>query len=58
MEEKPFKYVFKVILVGPVSVGKTSIMNQFIHGRHIDQYQPTLGIEHFAKLVSYDGDRI
>jgi small GTP-binding protein len=50
--------VFKVILVGDASVGKTSIVNQFAEGTYEDNCGNTVGVDLKIKTISYKGEQI
>lgn len=43
---------FKIILLGDPAVGKTSLLTRFIFDTYDTQYQSTLGIDFYSKLVS------
>ena len=43
------EYSFKIITVGNISVGKTSIFNKFIYGTFQDMVKPTIGINCLVK---------
>jgi Ras-related protein Rab-7A len=43
--------VYKVVLVGEGGVGKTSLVNRFVHKRFDDKYQKTLGTNVYKKDV-------
>ncbi|MHA1987594.1 MAG: hypothetical protein ACW98D_13225, partial [Promethearchaeota archaeon] len=36
---------FKVIIVGPSAVGKTSLLNRFVHNEYTLKYKLTLGVD-------------
>ena len=46
---------FKLILVGNMSVGKTTIINRFINIGYSSEYKPTIGIDIFQKEIYVDG---
>ena len=46
-----FKYVFKYIIIGDPSVGKSCLLNQFINNKFSDEYQITVGVEFGAKIL-------
>ncbi|KAH0791754.1 Ras family protein [Histomonas meleagridis] len=45
----------KIVLIGNSSVGKTSIITQFIYGSTSSEHQPTVGIDFFSKTIQKDG---
>lgn len=49
---KKTTYEFKVILLGSISVGKTSIFNRFITNKFINDYQCTIKAEFKSKIVN------
>lgn len=44
---------YKVVLVGDISVGKTSIMNRFFDIKYQDSYDPTIGVDYHLKELYY-----
>lgn len=51
------KVLLKVIILGDSSVGKTSLMNQYINKKFTNQYKATIGADFLTKEVMVD-DRI
>jgi len=51
------KVLLKVIILGDSSVGKTSLMNQFVHRKFISQYKATIGADFLTKEIMVD-DRL
>lgn len=51
------KSLLKVIILGDSSVGKTSLMNQYINKRFSNQYKATIGADFCTKEVIAD-DRV
>ena len=45
----------KIILVGSVNVGKTSLVNQYIHHRFSEQYISTIGVRIDKKQIEIKG---
>lgn len=43
----------KIILVGDVAVGKTSIVNSLIGQQFSDDYEPSIGIDFFSKTIRF-----
>ena len=51
------KVLLKVIILGDSSVGKTSLMNQYVNKRFSNQYKATIGADFLTKEVIVD-DRV
>ena len=51
------KQRYNIILLGDVSVGKTSLFNRIKTGR-FHENQSTLGEECFEKIMTVDGDQV
>ncbi|CAA7393669.1 unnamed protein product [Spirodela intermedia] len=49
--------LLKVIILGDSGVGKTSLMNQYVHKKFSNQYKATIGADFFTKEVQFE-DRI
>lgn len=52
--EKLYTYLYKVLIVGDINVGKTSILDQFTNGHFDDSYISTIGIDFNVKTVHLD----
>lgn len=48
------KVLLKVIILGDSSVGKTSLMNQYVNKRFSNQYKATIGADLLTKDVVVD----
>ena len=42
---------YKIVFLGDIDVGKTSIINNFIHGKFDHVHQPTIGIDFLSKTM-------
>jgi len=45
---------FKVIIVGPGAVGKTSLLNRFVHNDFNLKYKLTFGVDFLTKTLEYE----
>ena len=43
------KYVYKICIIGPESVGKTSTVNRWAHGWFRHDYKSTVGVQHSSR---------
>ena len=49
--------LYKVVLVGDVGVGKTSIFHRYDKGKFLDYRDSTIGMDKLNKDVTVDGHR-
>lgn len=45
---------YKIVLLGDLAVGKTSIINQFMYGTFDHMHQPTIGIDFLSQTMYLD----
>lgn len=45
---------FKILIIGDSSVGKSSLMNRFVHGVFHTQYVATIGVDFQIAAVNMD----
>lgn len=50
--------LLKVIILGDSGVGKTSLMNQYVHNRFSNQYKATIGADFLTKEIRIDGKQV
>ena len=53
MIQELMRFVFKVVLLGPPAVGKTSLVLRFVQERFKDEYITTLGADFLIKEVEF-----
>jgi GTPase SAR1 family protein len=49
---KNFKYNYKIVLIGDSGVGKTLMLNRFVHQKIPAKSVPTIGIEFATKTIT------
>ena len=49
---------YKIVVLGDISVGKTSILSRFRYGVFEPEYMPTLGIDFFSQNLFYEDKTI
>ena len=47
--EPKYDYIFKLLMVGNSSVGKTSFISMYSRKDFREDFQPTVGIDYWAK---------
>ena len=47
------QYVFKVIIIGPGAVGKTSLLYRFVENQFSFRYKMTIGADFLSKVIDY-----
>jgi len=48
----------KILLIGSAAVGKTSLVNKFVHGKFRKDYVLTIGMEPYTKYETINGSKI
>lgn len=48
------KIISKIVLIGSIGVGKTSLIRQFVHSKFSDQYLSTIGVKVDKKSIHLD----
>ncbi len=54
----PYHYIFKIILIGDSNIGKTSIINRYIHNTFNDKYICTIGVDFMMKTLVVEETQI
>ena len=58
MEEDNYEMMFKVVLVGDSSVGKTNIMSKYLKNEFHEDSKATVGVEFGSKQFTVEGHKI
>jgi len=53
-----YDYIFKYILIGDTSVGKSTILNRFVNDSFASESNPTMGVEFATKKIVVGGNTI
>jgi small GTP-binding protein len=53
-EQFSYQYIFKIILIGDASTGKTSLINRYVTNMYHDKYICTIGVDFMMKSVTYE----
>lgn len=46
---------YKIVFIGDISVGKTSIIARFIENKFRDNYDPSIGVDFASKTIRFRG---
>ena len=56
--DERFDYCFKILLIGPCSTGKTSILNRLVNDSFTSLPNTTLGVDFFSKIFDINGVKV
>ena len=58
MDPSPTEMVFKIIILGDLSSGKTNIINRYVSNKFVEDSKPTIGVEMFEKNYKIAEDSV
>ena len=56
--QNKFDYSFKLLFLGSINVGKTSIIFRYVDDKHKVDQKPTIGIDYKTKTIEYKSKKI
>lgn len=58
IDEETYDFIFKTVIVGDSGVGKTGIVNRFLHNKFDSDTKSTVGVEFGTKKITIDGKNL
>ncbi|XP_068572604.1 ras-related protein Rab-38b [Cebidichthys violaceus] len=52
------EYLYKVLVIGDLGVGKTSIIRRYVHQTYSTNYRATIGVDFALKVLNWDSDTV
>ena len=49
---------YKVLVIGEVGVGKTSLVNRIVYNSFSEKYKSTIGCEFGLKIIQINGENV
>lgn len=56
MENQYNEFLYKILVVGDIGTGKTSIIKRYVHGIFSIHYKSTIGVDFSLKVIKFDDD--
>jgi Ras-related protein Rab-32 len=54
MTQEKQEFLFKILIIGDVGCGKTSLVKRFVHDIYSDHTQPTIGVDFLLKVIEQE----
>jgi len=58
MAESKKEYLFKILVIGELGAGKTSIIKRYVHQYFSQHYRATIGVDFALKIINWDENTV
>ncbi|CAH2225563.1 ras-related Rab-38 [Pelobates cultripes] len=58
MQSHQKEHLYKILVIGDLGVGKTSIIKRYVHQNFSPHYRATIGVDFALKVLSWDSDTV
>ncbi|GIY29203.1 ras-related protein Rab-43 [Caerostris darwini] len=58
MEDEPFDYLFKIVMIGDCGVGKTCVVQRFKSGTYVERHGNTIGVDFAMRTLTINKKRV
>lgn len=52
------EHLYKVLVIGDLGVGKTSIIKRYVHQSYSTNYRATIGVDFALKVLNWDSETV
>ncbi|KPP59419.1 hypothetical protein Z043_122658, partial [Scleropages formosus] len=52
--QQEHEHLFKILVIGDIGVGKTSIIKRYVHHVFSQHYRATIGVDFALKVINWD----
>jgi small GTP-binding protein len=57
-ERQQKEYLYKILVVGDIGVGKTSLIKRYVHNIFSMHYKATIGVDFALKVIQWDNQTV
>uniref|UniRef100_F6YG07 Ras-related protein Rab n=2 Tax=Monodelphis domestica TaxID=13616 RepID=F6YG07_MONDO len=58
MQSQPREHLYKLLVIGDLGVGKTSIIKRYVHQNFSSHYRATIGVDFALKVLQWDPETV
>ncbi|KAM9319383.1 ras-related protein Rab-38 [Gastrophryne carolinensis] len=58
MQSHHTEHLYKILVIGDLGVGKTSIIKRYVHQNFSPHYRATIGVDFALKVLNWDSDTV